>query len=49
LSKFFVDLARKDMDLAYDIIATFIKEDKKRVDSGEISSQTIPSVNFLVR
>ena len=43
LAKFFVDLARKDMDLASDIIATFIKEDRKRVTKGEISSQTIPN------
>ena len=31
------------MDLASDVIATFIKEDKKRIESGEISSQTIPN------
>ena len=31
------------MDLASDVIAAFIKEDKKRVTSGEISSQTIPN------
>ncbi len=43
LATFFVDLARKDMDLASDVIATYIKEDKKRVDTGEISSQTIPN------
>jgi len=43
LAKFFVQLARKDMDLASDVIATFIKEDRKRVTSGEISSQTIPN------
>jgi len=43
LAKFFVELARKDMDLASDVIATFIKEDRKRVTSGEISSQTIPN------
>ena len=43
LAKFFVDLARKDMKLASNIIATFIKADKKRVESGEISSQTIPN------
>ncbi len=43
LAKFFVELARKDMDLVSDVIATFIKEDKKRVKSGEISSQTIPN------
>ncbi len=43
LAKFFVELAKKDMDKASDIIAAFIKEDRKRVDSGEISSQTIPN------
>ena len=43
LAKFFVELARKDMDLASDVIATFIKEDRKRVTLGEISSQTIPN------
>lgn len=41
LARFFVELARKNMDLASDVIATFIKEDRKRVESGEISSQTI--------
>ena len=43
LATFFVELARKDIDLASDVIATFIKEDKKRVVSGEISSQTLPN------
>ncbi len=43
LAKFFVDLSKKDMDMCSDIIATFIKEDKKRVESSEISSQTIPN------
>ncbi len=43
LAKFFVELARKDIDLASDVIATFIKEGKKRVTSGEISSQTLPN------
>ncbi|AJW71742.1 site-specific integrase [Nitrosopumilus adriaticus] len=43
LAKFFVELARKDMKLASNIIATFIKADRKRVESGEISSQTIPN------
>lgn len=43
LAKFFVELARKDMDLASDVIAAFIKEDRKRVISGELSSQTIPN------
>lgn len=31
------------MDLALDVIATFIKEDRKYVISGEINSQTIPN------
>lgn len=43
LAQFFVDLARKDMELASNIIAEFIKQDKKRVESGEISSQTLPN------
>jgi len=43
LAKFFVELSRKNMDMCTDIIATFIKEDRKRVESGEISSQTIPN------
>ena len=34
LAKFFVELSRKNMDLASDVIAAFIKEDKKRVTSG---------------
>jgi len=43
LAAFFVELARKNMDLVYDVIATYIKEDKKRVEAGEISSQTLPN------
>jgi len=43
LAGFFVELARKDMELTSNIIAEFIKQDKKRVESGEISSQTIPN------
>ncbi|KAF6245464.1 site-specific integrase [Nitrosopumilus sp. b2] len=43
LAQYFVDLARKDMELASNIIAEFIKQDKKRVESGEISSQTLPN------
>ncbi|MCV0400993.1 MAG: site-specific integrase [Nitrosopumilus sp.] len=43
LTRFFVDLARKDMELSSNIIAEFIKQDKKRVESGEISSQTLPN------
>lgn len=43
LAKFFVDLAKKDMDLASNVIAAYIKEDKKKVVAGEISSQTLPN------
>jgi hypothetical protein len=43
LSIFFVELAKKDADLASDVIAAYIKEDKKRVEKGEISSQTLPN------
>ncbi len=43
LATFFVDLARKDVELVSDVIAAYIKEDKKRVESGEISSQTLPN------
>jgi len=43
LAKFFVELAKKNLDLATDVIAAYIKEDKKRVEAGELSSQTIPN------
>jgi len=43
LAKFFVELAKKNLDLASDVIAAYIKEDKKRVEAGELSSQTIPN------
>jgi hypothetical protein len=43
LVKFFVEIARKDSDVASNIIAAFIKEDKKRIGSGEISPQTLPN------
>ena len=43
LAAFFVDLARKNVDLASDVIAAYIKEDKKRVDEGDLSSQTLPN------
>ncbi|CAD6368409.1 Integrase family protein [metagenome] len=43
LAQFFVDLARKDMEITSDVIAAYIKEDRKRVDAGEISSQTLPN------
>ena len=39
--KYFVDLAKKNPDLAADIIATYIKEEKKLVESGLLSSGTL--------
>lgn len=43
LARFFVDIARKDSSIAANIIAAYIKEDKKRIESGEISPQTLPN------
>jgi len=43
LAKFFVELARADLDVASNVIAAYIKEDKKQVEQGKISSQTIPN------
>jgi len=43
LAKFFVEVAKKDIDIASDVIAAYIKEDKKKVENGEISSQTLPN------
>jgi len=41
LAKIFVDLAKQNSDLATDIIATYIKEEKKLVESGKLSSGTL--------
>ena len=35
LSKFFVDLGRKDLKITHNIIAAYIKEDKKKVEQNE--------------
>jgi len=43
LTKFFVELARADLDVASNVIAAYIKEDKKQVEQGKISSQTVPN------
>ncbi|MDH3825327.1 MAG: site-specific integrase [Nitrosopumilus sp.] len=43
LAEFFVRLTRKNPDLASDIIAAYIKEDKKKVDEGILSAQTLPN------
>jgi len=37
----FVELAKKNPDLITDIIATYIKEEKKLVESGQLSSGTL--------
>ncbi|MGI0056459.1 MAG: site-specific integrase [Nitrosarchaeum sp.] len=39
--KSFVNLTKKNTDLATDIIATYIKEEKKLVESGQLSSGTL--------
>jgi len=39
--KSFVELAKNNSDLATDIIATYIKEEKKMVESGQLSSGTL--------
>jgi len=43
LARFFVNLAKKSPDLASDIIAAYIKEDKKKVDEKILSAQTLPN------
>ena len=43
LAKFFVNLARNDPEIVSNIIAAYIKEDKKRAEAGELSPQTIPN------
>ncbi|GKS67910.1 hypothetical protein YTPLAS73_14570 [Nitrosarchaeum sp.] len=43
LAEFFVNLAKKNPELASNIIAAYIKEDKKRADAGELSPQTLPN------
>ena len=41
IAKTFVDLAKKNPNLAMNIIATYIKEEKKLVESGQLSSGTL--------
>ncbi|MCH8833043.1 MAG: hypothetical protein IIA81_01985 [Thaumarchaeota archaeon] len=43
LASFFVKLSGKDPDLASNVIATFIKNERKFVESGEMSSNTLPN------
>ena len=41
ITKIFVELAKQDHNLVTDIVATYIKEDKKLVESGKLSSGTL--------
>jgi len=41
LAEFFVELAKQNADLATDIIATYIKEEKKMVESGQLRPGTL--------
>ncbi|MCH7649343.1 MAG: site-specific integrase [Thaumarchaeota archaeon] len=41
LAKFFVELAKQNTDLVTDIIATYIKEEKKIVESGQLRPGTL--------
>ena len=43
LAEFFVNLARKDPEITSNVIAAYIKEDKKRAEAGELSPQTLPN------
>ncbi len=43
LASFFVELARKNLDLAYDIIAAFVKEKKKLVEQGNLNPNSLPN------
>jgi hypothetical protein len=41
LTNHFVDLAKKDSELVKNIIAAYVKEDKKLVETGELSTNTV--------
>ena len=43
LANCFVNLAKKDPTLAHNIVAAFIKEEKKLVESGELNPNTLPN------
>lgn len=43
LAKFFVEMTRKKPDHASNVIAAYIKDDKKRIEAGELSPQTLPN------
>ena len=43
LARLFVELAQKDPSITQNIIAAFIKEEKKLVESGELNTNTLPN------
>ena len=43
LSKFFVNLGQKDPKIPQNIVAAFIKEDRKQVERKDLSPNTFPS------
>ena len=43
LARLFVELARKDPTIVQNIIAAFIKEEKKLVESGDLNPNTLPN------
>ena len=43
LASYFVKLAKKDAKMAQNIIITYIKEEKKLVESGELNPNTLPN------
>ena len=43
LANIFVKLSKKDPELAANVIATFIKNEKKVVDAGKLSANTLPN------
>lgn len=48
ITKYFVELAKQNHNLVNDIIATYIKEEKKLVESRKISSGTLESQSRFV-
>jgi uncharacterized protein YaaR (DUF327 family) len=47
ITKYFVSLGKKNPELVTDIIATYIKEEKKLVEKGQLSSGTLENLKSL--
>jgi hypothetical protein len=43
LTECFVELAKKDSEITSNVIAAYIKEERRYVKTGEMSSQTLPN------